>query len=414
MFWLYRQRILLLVPVLLLCACSAEGQPVVSANQPIPSTSKAPESNPMPAASHTPLPASTSTKIPSTPRPQSRTVTPDEFVWGAELVEALRGGGYVIYIHAEESDTDIQNLENCSQQPSLSDRGQTDARTIGASFLALGVPVGQVLHSGSCSSLHTATLAFGQGKYWADLSKVPTPLRGERISALRQLLSARPVPGTNNVFIGHGMDISDVTGITFAEGEAAIYKPLGNPGYSFVARVLPKAWGELERTVTDLVKIEPYVSDSIPLEKIEPTHETSALLPSGAGGRNQIAPPNQPLTAERDLLLPDLTTLSPSDLRIRVNPADGHKLLRFTNSIMNIGPGKMELWGDTNPSSGKMTVTQYLYDTEETTEKRDVGEFFFHPEHDHWHLGDFALYEIWSVGLDGRLDSVVAVSNKLS
>jgi hypothetical protein len=257
-------------------------------------------------------------------------------------------------------------------------------------------------------------LAFGQGKYWADLSKVPTPLRGERISALRQLLSARPVPGTNNVFIGHGLDISDVTGITFTEGEAAIYKPLGNPGYSFVARVLPRAWGELEQTVTDLVKIEPYVSDSIPLEKIEPTHETSALLPSGTGGRNQIVPPDQSLTDERNLLLPDLTTLPPTDLRIRVNSADGHKLLRFTNSIVNNGPGKMELWGDTQPSSGKMTVTQYLYDTEGSTEKRDVGEFFFHPEHDHWHLGDFALYEIWSVGTDGKLNSVVAVSNKIS
>jgi hypothetical protein len=313
-----------------------------------------------------------------------------------------------------QSDTDIQNMENCSQQSNLTNQGQIDARSVGASFLALGVPVGQVLHSGSCSSLDIAMLAFGRGEYWADLSKVPTPLRGERISALRQILSTPPQPGTNNVFIGHGLDISDVTGITFAEGEAAIYRPLGNPGYSFVARILPKAWSDLERNTANLVQSEPYVSESIPLEKIEPTHETGALLSSGAGGRSQIVPPDQLLTAERDLLLPDLTTLPPTDLRIRTNPADGHKLLRFTNSIVNAGPGTMELWGNTNPSSGKMTVTQYLYDTEGSTEKRDVGEFFFHPEHDHWHLGDFARYEIWSVGLDGGLDSVVAVSNKIS
>jgi hypothetical protein len=410
----YGGKISLLVLVFLLCACSGEDQPPLSASQPVPTTTRASAIIATPASSRTPLPASTSTNADSTPRPPARTLTPNISLERAELVEALRGGGYVLYIHAAESDTDIQNLENCSLQSHLSDQGQTDARTIGSSFLALGVPVGQVLHSGSCSSLDIAMLAFGQGEYWVDLSKVPAPLRGERISALRQILSTPPQPGTNNVFIGHGLDIYDVTGITFAEGEAAVYKPLGNPGYSFVARVLPKAWVELERNTANLVQSEPYVSDSIPLEKIAPTQDRNALSPSSAGGRNQIVPPNQSLTAERNLLLPDLTTLSPSDLRIRVNPADGHKLLRFTNSIMNIGPGKMELWGDTNPGSGKMAVTQYLYDTEGAAEKKDVGEFFFHPEHDHWHLGDFARYEIWSVGLDGRLDSVVAVSNKIS
>jgi hypothetical protein len=334
-------------------------------------------------------------------------------------VEALRGGGYVIYIHVTESDqlqsnSGGQNLENCTQQSNLNNQVQIDARTISSSFPSLGVPVGQVLHSASCNSRNMAMLAFGRGEYWADLSQVSASLRGERISALRQILSTRPEPGTNNVFIGHGPDISDVTGITFAEGEAAIYKPLGNPGYSFVARLLPKAWVELERNTADLVQSEPYLSDFVPLEKIEPTHEADALLPSSGGGRNQIVPLNQSLTAERDLLLPDLTTLPPTDLRIRVNPADGHKLLRFTNSIMNIGPGGMELWGDTNPSSGKMTVTQQIYNTDGSTEQRVVGEFFFHPEHNHWHLGDFARYEIWSIGTDGGLDSVVAVSNKIS
>jgi hypothetical protein len=81
----------------------------------------------------------------------------------------------------------------------------------------------------------------------------------------------------------------------------------------------------------------------------------------------------------------------------------------------------MELLGESNPETGKVTVTQYIYyeenddtDDNDVTEKVVVGEFFFHDEHDHWHLGDFARYEIWSLFPDGEFDSVVALSNKVS
>lgn len=308
----------------------------------------------------------------------------------------------------------MQNPENCPQQPNLSDQWQIDARTLGLSFLNLGLPVEQVLHSASCSAHATAMLMFGQAENWSNSSRDQTILRGERITTLRQLLSTKPQPGTNTVLVGHGRDVTDVTGITFAAGEAGIYKPLGKTGYSLVARILPREWAELERNIAMPVQVEPYVFNAIPLEQVEPTVETNVLAQSRSGGQALLVPLTPFPTVQPDLALPDLITLPPTDLRIRTNPADGHKLLRFTNSIVNAGPGKMELWGDTNPGSGKMTVTQYLYDTEGSTEKRDVGEFFFHPEHDHWHLGDFARYEIWSVGLDGGLDSVVAVSNKIS
>lgn len=418
-FWRYRGRIPLLVQVLLFSACAVELQPVVLASQPTPTATQALASVATPNASRVPLPVYTPTDSFQTPRPISRALPPGALLWGAELVEALREGGYVIYIHSAESDqtqnhTDVQNLENCPLQSTLSDQAQIDARATGASFQALGIPVSQVLHSGSCSSRDTAMLMFGWAENWADSSKVSTVLRGERITALRKILSTRPQPGTNNVFVGQGLDITDVTGITFAEGEAAIYKPLGKTGYSLLVRVLPKAWDELKQSTTDLVKIEPYVSDSIPLEEIEPTPEPNVSLQAGPGGQNQIIPPDQLLTPERDLLLPDLITLPPTDLSIRINPADQHKLLRFTNSIMNIGPGVMELLGATNPDTGKMTVTQHLYDTEGSTENLVVGEFFFHPEHDHWHLGNFARYDVLSLGPDGSLDSVVAFSNKVS
>jgi hypothetical protein len=100
----------------------------------------------------------------------------------------------------------------------------------------------------------------------------------------------------NNVFIGHGLDITDVTGLTFAEGETAIYKPLGKTGYSLVARVLPPAWDELKRDTGSLVQIEPYVSDAIPLEQVESTSEPNASPQARPGGQSQIIPPDQSLT----------------------------------------------------------------------------------------------------------------------
>jgi hypothetical protein len=176
-----------------------------------------------------------------------------------------------------------------------------------------------------------------------------------------------------------------------------------------VTQILPHEWAALEKNITNLVQVEPFASEAVPMEQVEPTRESDAADQSGL-----LVPLTPFATVQPGLVLPDLATLPPTDLRIRTNPVDGHKLLRFTNSIANDGPGKMELWGDTNPNGGKMTVTQYIYDTEDVPDKRVVGEFLFHPEHDHWHLGDFALYEIWSVGLDGELESVVAVSNKIS
>lgn len=398
----YGWRNMLFLHVVLLSACAVELQSMASAGQPTPTATRPPATVATPTASHTPLPVPTSTNNPAT----LRTPAPDTSVWGEKLVEALGGGGYVIYIHGKNN-SEIQTPENCAQQTTLSAEEQFEARAIGASFLSSGIPVGQILHSGSCSSYETAMLAFGHAENWLDLFKSSPPLRGERLAALRQILSTKPEPGTNNVFVGHGLDITDVTGNTFAAGEAAIYKPLGKTGYSFVAHVLPEAWAEHERDTGSLVQAEPYVSGSVPLEKIEPTYLPS--VPS-----QSTFSPNQIPATGHDLLLPDLVTLPPTDLRIRINPADGHKILRFTNSIMNNGPGRMEIWGVTNPASGKMTVTQHIYNSEDSAESRVVGEFFFHPEHNHWHLGDFARYEIWSIGTDGELDSVVAVSNKIS
>jgi L-ascorbate metabolism protein UlaG (beta-lactamase superfamily) len=111
-------------------------------------------------------------------------------------------------------------------------------------------------------------------------------------------------------------------------------------------------------------------------------------------------------------LLPDLQTLPPTDLRlVRYNQS---RLLRLTNSVVNAGAGPLELWGARQSEGTVHQVSQRVYDTQGGYAEQTVGEFVYHPQHSHWHLEGFSLYELWSVNPDGTLDQVAATSGKVS
>src|SRR5215216_1816120 len=68
---------------------------------------------------------------------------------GRELVQALRGSGYVLYFrHAatdfSQEDTDTRNLRNCRTQRNLTTEGRADARAIGRAIRELRIPFGIV------------------------------------------------------------------------------------------------------------------------------------------------------------------------------------------------------------------------------------------------------------------------------
>jgi hypothetical protein len=113
-------------------------------------------------------------------------------------------------------------------------------------------------------------------------------------------------------------------------------------------------------------------------------------------------------------LLPDLQTLTPTDMRLVHNNYSDTTLMRLTNSVVNAGEGPLEMWGTLLPGTGTHQVIQRMYDTEGGYAEQAVGQFVFHPEHSHWHLDGFSLYELWSVNPDGTLDQVLATSGKVS
>lgn len=114
-----------------------------------------------------------------------------------------------------------------------------------------------------------------------------------------------------------------------------------------------------------------------------------------------------------ELRLPDLRTLEPSDLRLEVR-RDGTRRIRLANTIWNAGDGPLELRGEPDRAAGKMRVFQVLYTADGTTSERPAGEFAWHPNHAHWHLEDFAVYQLWSLTAAGELDRVVADGGKVS
>jgi hypothetical protein len=125
---------------------------------------------------------------------------------------------------------------------------------------------------------------------------------------------------------------------------------------------------------------------------------------------------NEPALQEtlgEELLTPDLITLPAYDLRLVHDPATSRKLLRFSNSIANLGPGTLELWGDFDGRSDTVAVSQRLYFSDGESVELRVGNFYYHDDHNHWHWDGFSLYEVYSVSADGTLIDNLYTSGKV-
>lgn len=113
---------------------------------------------------------------------------------------------------------------------------------------------------------------------------------------------------------------------------------------------------------------------------------------------------------------PDLQTQPPADLRIERHR--GVKLLRFSNTVANRGDGPLEL-APVNQADGTTDAYQVFYTHDASGNWSAVGRvlvgtFEFHPTHNHWHLADFALYELRAVAADGSIGDRVISSSKVT
>ena len=118
-------------------------------------------------------------------------------------------------------------------------------------------------------------------------------------------------------------------------------------------------------------------------------------------------------------LYPDMRTVVPQHLQL-VN-AGQREILRFSNGIANTGPGPWALRPDPPIAEATSTVTavqeirdsNHYYKCGEQPKQVTVcynvidefraGTFEFHPAHNHWHIGDVALFEVRKGSPTGKI-----------
>jgi hypothetical protein len=116
--------------------------------------------------------------------------------------------------------------------------------------------------------------------------------------------------------------------------------------------------------------------------------------------------------------LPNLRAQKP--LQLRLAHVDGRRLLRFTTVIVNAGRGPLELRPEHDPGTGTTRAYQQVFTHERGSlewnvhHEFEVGEFVFHPEHDHWHMEAFAEYRLHAVARDGSLGKRIVRAQKVS
>ena len=101
-------------------------------------------------------------------------------------------------------------------------------------------------------------------------------------------------------------------------------------------------------------------------------------------------------------LYPNLKTLPPRDLRFDradVDPNGGgvmHNVLRFSNTVWNAGPGRLEMRGTIDPETHTGAALQRVYEDSGGYTEFAAGSFYYHPAHDHYHYDDWGRYELWT------------------
>jgi phosphohistidine phosphatase SixA len=149
----------------------------------------------------------------------------------SNLWQALKKGDHVVLLRHTETvpgigDPPGYKLNDCATQRNLSDVGRQHARAWGKAFAANGVSVGGVFTSVWCRCVDTAKLAFGRADTWPALnSHFESPqfaaLQAEQVKGG---IPARMQKGKALVLVTHQVNITAITGLTPAMGEAVVMK----------------------------------------------------------------------------------------------------------------------------------------------------------------------------------------------
>jgi phosphohistidine phosphatase SixA len=140
----------------------------------------------------------------------------------------LRDGGRVVLLRHAMANGSMEpanfDIEKCSTQRNLSDRGKRQADEIGSLFAARAAPIGRVLSSRYCRCLDTARIAFEREPEPFTPLDPPDADPAKRAAQMAAITDeVRNYSGSDNlVMVTHLEDIKELTGISPREGEAVV------------------------------------------------------------------------------------------------------------------------------------------------------------------------------------------------
>jgi phosphohistidine phosphatase SixA len=163
---------------------------------------------------------------------------------GKALVDALRRGGYVLFMRHAETGT---VTAECSTS-NLTPRGERDAARVGFALKALAVPLDRIISSPVCRVQDTArNLGLGPFEVSEDLANQALRPGFDFNNAREKLLVMPPSTGKNVLLISHtqgGNNFSQALALDF--GEIIVIAPDGKGGRAAIARVRVDDWAGLK------------------------------------------------------------------------------------------------------------------------------------------------------------------------
>ena len=174
-------------------------------------------------------------------------VDPATELKGTALIEAMRGGGFVLYLRHTQTGL---VTEKCGTS-NLSEKGEQDARNIGAALHELKIPFGAVWSSEPCRCVDTArAVGVGKVEVTEDLNPV-APRAGFDVGAARtRRLIAVPTRGTNTLLVSHLHGSRNKAEWVHLEmGEVIVYRPDGGAVPVAVARIPLTGWAALKQAM---------------------------------------------------------------------------------------------------------------------------------------------------------------------
>ena len=193
-----------------------------------------------------------------TPAPNIPVIDPAKEMKGAALLQALRKGGFNLYMrHAISNIGQDGNLnqipfwwDNCAIQRNIADTGREQAHKVGAAIRELNIPVSQVLTAQFCRTRDTGhAMGLGPIEITEDLNHQIGQRTGFDVNVARfRQLAEQPLKGTNRVLVSHthgSPKTEERIMSSMQESEIVVYQPDGKGNTEPVARIPVAEWENL-------------------------------------------------------------------------------------------------------------------------------------------------------------------------